>query len=110
ALVLERADVRLEHEVELPRLGEVALAELSGMNRRPAPALRLLELVAAEAELARAAVHERVGERRDVPGRLPDPRVQDDRAVERDDVVPLLHQRAQPERAAVVPRQDAVVA
>ena len=46
----------------------------------------------------------------DVPGRLPDARVEDDRGVERHDVVALLHHRVEPERADVVLRQDAVVA
>ena len=66
ALALERADVRLEHEVELPRLGQVALGVLAGPLARLAAALRVLELVLAEAELARAAVDERVGEAGDV--------------------------------------------
>ena len=110
ALFLERADVRLEHEVELARLGEVAVGRLAGPLARLAAAARLLELVGAEAELARAAVDERVGEAGDVAGRLPDARVEDDRGVEGDDVVALLHHRAEPERADVVLREDAVVA
>ncbi len=102
--------MRLEHEVELPRLGEVAVGRLAGALARLAAAARELELVGAEAELARAAVDERVGEPGDVAGRLPDARVEDDRGIERDDVVTLLHHRAEPERADVVLRQDAVVA
>ena len=38
ALVLERADVRLEHEVELARLGEVAVGRLAGPLARLAAA------------------------------------------------------------------------
>ncbi len=110
ALVLERADVRLEHEVELARLGEVAVRRLARPLARLAAAARELELVGAEAELAGAAVDERVGEAGDVAGRLPDARVEDDRGVEGDDVVALLHHRAEPERADVVLREDAVVA
>ncbi len=110
ALVLERADVRLEHEVELARLGEVAVGRLAGTLARLAAAARDLELVGAEAELARTAVDERVGEAGDVARRLPDARVEDDRGVEGDDVVALLHHRAEPERADVVLREDAVVA
>ena len=76
--------VRLEHEVELARLGQVALRRLAGPLLRPLAALRArLELVGAEAELAGAAVDERVGEARDVAGGLPDLRVEDDRRVER---------------------------
>ena len=81
-----------------------------GPLARPAAALRVVELVGAEAQLARAAVDERVGEAGDVAGRLPDARVEDDRGVERDDVVPLLHHRLEPQRADVVLHQHAVVA
>src|SRR5262249_46983257 len=54
--ILEGADVRLEHEVELARLGQVALRELARVLARLAAALRVLELVRAEAQLARAAI------------------------------------------------------
>ena len=56
------ADVRLEHQVELPGLGQIALGELARMLRRPPAAFASLELVGAEAELAGTAVDERVGE------------------------------------------------
>ena len=59
------------------------------MLARPLAALRVLELVGAEALLADAAVDERVGEAADVARRLPDLRVEDDRRVEGDDVVAL---------------------
>jgi hypothetical protein len=72
--------------------------------------LREFELVGAEAELACAAVDERIGEAGDVARRLPHPGVEDDRGVEGDDVVALLHHRSEPERADVVLREDAVVA
>ena len=62
--LLDRADPRLEHEVELPRLGEVALVGLAWMLARSLPALRLLELVGAVAALAEAAVDERVARTR----------------------------------------------
>ena len=68
------------------------------------------EVVGAEALLARAAVDERVAEAADVAGRLPDLGVEDDRGVERDDVVPLAHHRLEPARLDVVLEQDAVVA
>ncbi len=110
ARVLHRPDLRLEHEVELARLGEVAVGAFAGALARLAAALRVLEPVGAEAELAGAAVDERVAEAGDVAGRLPDARVEDHRGVEGDDVVALLHHRAQPERADVVLREDAVVA
>ena len=53
---------------------------------------------------------ERVGEARDVPGRLPDLRIEDHGGVERDHVVALLHHRAEPPAPDVVLHQDAVVA
>jgi hypothetical protein len=109
ALVLERAHVRLEHEVELPRLGEVALGELPRPLARLSPALRLVELVRPEAELASTAVDERIVEAGDMPGGLPDTRVEDDRGVECDDVFSLLHHRLEPQRADVVLHQHAVV-
>jgi hypothetical protein len=79
------------------------------LARLPAAA-RELQLVGAEAELARAAVDEGVVEAGDVARCLPDGGVEDDRGVEGDDVVTLLHHRAEPERADVVLREDAVVA
>src|SRR5205085_4538146 len=82
AAVGERADLRLEHEVELARLGEVAVGRLSGALARPLSAVRELELVGAEAELARAAVDHRVGEAGDVARRFPDARVEDDGGIE----------------------------
>ena len=72
-------------------------------------ALRVLEPVGAEAQLAGAAVDERVGEAGDMARRLPHARVEDHRRVERDDVVALLHHRLEPVRADVVLQQDAVV-
>ena len=67
-------------------------------------------MVGAEALLAVAAVDERIGEAADVARDLPDARVEDDRGVEREDVVALLHHRRQPAGLDVVLQQDAVVA
>ena len=113
--LLDGADARPEHEVELARLRQVAVRRLAGPLRRPLAAAHLLvlrvgEVVGAEAQLAGAAVDERVGEAAHVAGRLPDLRVEDDRGVERDDVVALLHHRLEPARLDVVLQQDAVVA
>jgi hypothetical protein len=77
---------------------------------RLAAALRLGELIGPEAPLARAAVDERIREPADVARRLPDLRVEDDRRVERHDVVALAHHRLEPARLDVVLEQDAVVA
>ena len=108
--LLDGADARLEHQVEVPRLGQVAVGCLAGALARPLTALSLVEVVGAEALLAGAAVDEGVAEAFDVPGRVPDLGVEDDRRVERDDVVPLPHHRLEPARLDVVLQQDAVVA
>ena len=90
AVVLHRAHVRLEHQVELARLGERVLR--AAVRARA----RLGQLVGAEPLLAVAAVDERVGEGREVPARLPHLRRHEDRGVEADDVVAELHHRAPP--------------
>ena len=67
-------------------------------------------MVGAEAQLARAAVDERVGEAGEMPARHPRPRVLDDRRVQRHDVVALLEHRPPPLALDVVLEQHAVVA
>ena len=109
-VLADGADERLEHQVELARLGEVAVRGLARMLRRPLAAGALLEVVGAEAQLAGAAVDERVREPGDVARGDPDLRVEDDRRVERDDVLALLDQRAPPLGLDVVVQQHAVVA
>src|SRR5262249_56255253 len=76
---------------------------------RAPSALRLSESICAVTALAEPAVDERVGEPRYVTGGFPDGRVEDDRRVERDDVVALAHHRLHPARLDVVLEQDAVV-
>src|SRR5205807_1551782 len=90
ALLLDRADRGLEHQVEVARLGQVALGRFAGMLGGLASALGLVELVGAEPELARAAVDQRIGEPGEVAAGDPRRRVLDDRRVERHDVVALL--------------------
>ena len=109
-VVEHRPDLRLEHEVERARLCQVALRRLAGRHGRLLPARALLEGVRAEAQLARAAVHERVGEALEVPRGGPDRRVEDHGGIERHDVVALLDQRAQPLVLHVLLQEDAVVA
>ena len=109
-VVAHRADVRLEHQVEVPRLGEVALRVLAGTLRRPLAAVARVEVVGAEPQLAGAAVDHRVGEACDVARCDPDLRVHDHRGVERDHVVALLDHRALPLALDVLVQQDAVVA
>src|SRR4029079_10520589 len=65
--LLERADPRGEHEVELARVGEVALLRLPGVLARPLAALGVVDVIGPIAALAEAAVDERVGEAGDVP-------------------------------------------
>jgi hypothetical protein len=99
--------VGLEHEVELAGRGQLAAA-----LRAPELALRvrLAQVVLAPAPLALAeALHERVGEARQVARRLPGLGVHEDRGVEGDDVVALLHDRPPPLVLDVGLEQDAVV-
>jgi hypothetical protein len=109
-VVPDRADVGLEHEVELAGVGQIAVGPLAGMHRRLARACGVLELVGAEALLAGSAVDERVGETLEVTGRLPRARVLEDRRVQRDDVVAVLEHRPPPLCLDVVAQQHPVVA
>ena len=83
-------------------------------------ALGVLQLVGAEAALARLAVDERVDEAADVAARLPHPRMHEDRGIEALDVVARAHHRVPPallqvaleldaERAVVPDRPEAAV-
>src|SRR4029078_970344 len=110
ARLLDRPDTGLEHQIELARLGEVAVRGLAGALAGSAPALFVSEVVGAEALLAGAAVDERIGEPRDVARGLPDLRVEDDRGVEGDAVVPLLHHPLGPAALHLLLEEDAVVA
>ncbi len=106
--VLDRPHERLEHEVEQPRLGELALlvrspGRLLGLRGQ----LRILELVGAEARLARLAVDQRIGEAGDVAARLPDARVHQDRRVEPLDVVARADHRVPPAVLEVLLQLDA---
>src|SRR5204863_2174772 len=80
--LLEGTHEGLEHQIELPRLGELAGRVLTRVLRRLLRALRILELVGPEAALARATVDERIHEAGDVPRGLPHPRMHEDRRVE----------------------------
>ena len=71
--------------------------------------LGVAEVVGTEALLAGSAVDERVAEAADVAGDLPDPRVEDDRGVECDDVVAFTHHRLEPAGLDVVLQENAVV-
>ena len=109
ALVLDRAEVGAEHPVEVAGRREGALVAAvgagdlgQGLARR-----RLLEVVGAEALVARGALGERVGERRDVAGGLPDLAGQDHAGVEPDDVVAALDDRLPPLALDVVLQLDA---
>ena len=111
---LDRAGLGLEHQVELAGLGEAVLRVAVRAH------VGIVELVEAEALLALGAVDERVGEVREVAGRLPHLRRAEDGGVDQHDVVALLHHRAHPrlldvaqqqrtERAVVVGRAEAAV-
>ncbi len=60
--LLHRPDRRLEHQVEVACLGQVALVGLARVLGGLAPALQVAEMVGPEALPARLAVHERVCE------------------------------------------------
>ena len=97
--VVDRADDRLEHEVERLRLGELAAAvgaeELRardlGLGLLPLVGVDVLHLVGAHELLAVLAHRHRVGERVEVARRLPDLRVHDDRRVKAGDVAAAAH-------------------
>ena len=97
--VVDRADDRLEHEVERLRLGELASAvgaEEVAPGRLGLGLLALLgvdvtDLVGAHELLAVLAHRHRIGEGVEVAGGLPDARVHDDRGVEAGDVGATAH-------------------
>src|SRR5258708_6845596 len=96
-LFLDGPYERLEHQIELARGGERALAAAHGTLRvRLARRAFDLRIVRPEPVLALLAVHEGVGEAGDVPGCLPDLGVHQNGGVEAFDVVTLVHHRPPP--------------
>ena len=89
-LGLHRSHVGAEHQVEVPGIGE-------GL---PLAARRALvgagQLVLAEPLVTAAALHQRIGEHRLVPRRLPHPARLDDRRVDSDHVPAGVHHRPPP--------------
>ena len=110
ALLLDRPDGGLEHQVEVAGLGEIAVGRLPGVLGGLAPAGRDVEMVGAEPQLARAAVDQRIGEPGQMAAGHPRLGVLDDRRVQRDHVVALLQHRSPPLALDVVLQQHAVVA
>ena len=114
ALARDRADMGLEHQVELARLGELAAALRAAQLGARVAAFgfdRLAQVILAPALLALAeALDQRVGEAFEVARGLPDPRVLEDRRVEGDDVVAFLQHRPPPLGLDVVLQQHPVVA
>ena len=99
-LVLDRAEVGAEQTVEVLGLGErapvaaVRARDVVQAARRDVAVLdleRLDQVVGPEPLVAGLALGQRVGERGDVAAGLPDLGGEDDRGVEADDVVALLH-------------------
>ena len=112
--LLDGADTRLEHQVELARLGEIAIAGLTRSLAGTLAAAELVvltvgEMVGPKPELAVTAVDEGIREPGHVPGRLPHAGMEDHGRVERDDVLPLAHHRVEPQALHVLLEQDAVV-
>ena len=129
-VVLDRAHERLEHEVEAARRREraavIGAAQAEAFDDRGVQQVargQLLgagQLVEPEALVVGQALDQRVAERAEVTGRLPDLRVHEDAGIEPDDVVALLDHRPPPrpldvvleldaERAVVPDRVDAAV-
>src|SRR5207344_1839335 len=88
-LVLDGAHVRLEHQVELPWLGEALLTAVRAGRV-------LAEMILAEPLVAVQAFDQRVVEARHMATRLPEARGHDDRGLQADDVVAELDHRAPP--------------
>src|SRR5205807_8537944 len=82
---------------------EVSRARAPGVHEPRA----VRQLIDPEALPAVPAFHQWVDEVLDVTGRLPDPRVHEDRGVEADDVLAKLHHRAPPRALHVVLELDA---
>ena len=106
-LVLDRAQVGLQHHVEVARLGPLAAGAAVGARDRGQLdgvgvghvvllGVPLLQVVGAEPLVAAEALDQRVGEDADVAGGDPDLTRQDHRGVEADDVVTALDDRLPP--------------
>ena len=109
--LLHGADRRLEHEVELARLGEVALGRLARVLGRLAPARRARSRWSARKRWPQVRQSTSGSVK---PARWPLAshvlRVLDDRRVERDDVVAIADHRLPPRVDDVALEQHAVVA
>ena len=97
ARVLHRPGEGLEHQVELPRLGE--FAAVVGM-------VGALDVVGAEALMALLALDQRVGEVLHVAGGDPGLWIHDDGGVDADDIVAQLDHAAPPGAFDVVAQRD----
>ena len=115
-LRLDRAEERLQHHVEVTRLGPLAAGAAVRARDVGQPVLRrlavlglvrLFELVGAVPLVAVQALDERVGEHVQVAGGLPHLRGEDDRGVQADDVVAAGDHRLPPLPADVVLEFDA---
>ena len=108
--------MRLEHQVEPARRRERAAVDRAFSPRRSTivgsrrsvarQVLAARQLIEPEPAVVGLALHERVAERPDVPGRDPDLRVHEDPGIEPDDVVALLDHRPPPRALDVVLELD----
>ena len=113
----DRADRRLEHHVELARIGQRAVAAIRAGQVRLAQDLRHLlwrhalgmdaellldQMVGPESALAGLAVDQRIVEVDDVTRRLPDAWVHQDAGIEADHVAPPVDEGPPPELLDVV--------
>ena len=95
--VLNRSHERLEHQVEQTRLAERSFHPARRALRIGRSGYSLYTwIVGPEPLLAVLAIHERIDESADVPARLPDARMHQDRRIEPLDIVPCAHHRVPP--------------
>src|SRR5262249_39640409 len=96
--ILYRPHEGLEHEVELPRLGELPAALRAAITAH---------VVGPKALLARLAVDQRIGEALDVTGRFPHSWMHEDGTVDADDVGTCLRHLSPPRFLHIALQLDA---
>src|SRR5712664_2712201 len=107
-LLLDRPDERLEHEIELTWRGEGPFAAAYGaLGVRLARRAFDRGIVGPKSVLALLAVHERIGESRNMPRCLPDLGMHQDGRIEAFDIVAFVHHRSPPALLDVLLELDA---
>ena len=99
-LINGSAELRRQHQVEVPSLGKIVASVVVFFSRRRAFFVR--DLIRTKALVAPSTIDHRVTEIIDVTGSFPGPRVRDDGAVDTDNVFTLAHHSAPPELLQVI--------